>query len=139
MRRVFIDTSHYIGVLVSRDDLHTQATRIARSLVDATFVTTDAVLVELLASAAKGGSDARARAVEFVEAILDDDRTTIVSQSPELFRRGLTLYAGRPDKGYSLTDCMSMLVCLDLGINEVLTFDHHFEQEGFHALLRDDA
>jgi predicted nucleic acid-binding protein len=30
---------------------------------------------------------------------------------------------------------MSMVVCADLGIAEVLSHDHHFEQEGFAILL----
>ncbi len=41
----------------------------------------------------------------------------------------------RPDKGYSLTDCMSMIACRDLGITDVLTHDRHFAQEGFAVLL----
>lgn len=49
---------------------------------------------------------------------------------------GLDLYGARPDKGYSLTDCISMQTMRDRGIVEVLTHDHHFEQEGFVLLLR---
>lgn len=64
------------------------------------------------------------------------DRTTVViRQTPDLFDRALALYRRRLDKGYSLTDCMSMVVCGDLGITDVLSHDHHFEQEGFEILL----
>jgi predicted nucleic acid-binding protein len=41
----------------------------------------------------------------------------------------------RPDKGYSLTDCVSMLVMRQEGITEILTHDIHFTQEGFTKLL----
>jgi predicted nucleic acid-binding protein len=39
------------------------------------------------------------------------------------------------DKGYSLTDRMSMVVCRQLDIPEVLTHDRHFLQDGFTILL----
>lgn len=40
-----------------------------------------------------------------------------------------------PDKGYSLTDCISMNVMRAQGMAEVLTHDGHFAQEGFTILL----
>jgi hypothetical protein len=46
------------------------------------------------------------------------------------------LYKTRPDKGYSLTDCSSMLLMRERRLSEALTTDRHFEQEGFTALLR---
>lgn len=57
-------------------------------------------------------------------------------QTPELFDEAFELYRRRADKGYSLTDCMSMNICRDMDIAEVLTHDRHFAQEGFAALLR---
>ena len=50
---------------------------------------------------------------------------------------GLDLYRARPDKRYSLTDCISMQTMRKEGITEVLTNDRHFEQEGFRALFRE--
>jgi uncharacterized protein len=46
------------------------------------------------------------------------------------------LYHSRPDKRWSLTDCISFTVMKEEGIAEALTGDHHFEQAGFHALLK---
>jgi len=42
-----------------------------------------------------------------------------------------------PDKGYSLTDCISMNTMRAEGLTEILTNDVHFTQEGFRALFRD--
>jgi predicted nucleic acid-binding protein len=50
--------------------------------------------------------------------------------------RGIQLYDSRPDKQWSLTDCISFVVMQDRGIVEALTGDHHFEQAGFTALLK---
>jgi hypothetical protein len=49
---------------------------------------------------------------------------------------GLDLYATRLDKGYSMTDCISMQAMRREGLTDVLTNDRHFEQEGFRALFR---
>jgi predicted nucleic acid-binding protein len=61
----------------------------------------------------------------------------VVEQSRDSFLAGLDLYQSRPDKGYSLTDCISMQTMRRGRITEALTNDHHFEQEGFRALFRD--
>ena len=51
------------------------------------------------------------------------------------FDAALPRYEARLDKGYSLTDCRSMLAMRSLGLTEVLTNDHHFTQEGFTILF----
>ena len=53
------------------------------------------------------------------------------------FFAGFSLYQTRPDKGYSLTDCISMQTMRHLALTDVLTNDRHFEQEGFRAMFRD--
>ena len=59
----------------------------------------------------------------------------VLPQTHEGFVAGLRLYQARPDKGYSLTDCISMEAMRRLGPNEVLTNDEHFTQEGFTCPL----
>ena len=81
------------------------------------------------------GSPARRRAVDLVETLYDDSRTVVIPQTHSLFQAGLNLYRRRPDKGYSLTDCMSMAICMEQRIEQVLTHDRHFAQEGFEILL----
>jgi len=60
----------------------------------------------------------------------------IVRSGPQLFQRGLKLYDERPDKEWSLTDCISFVVMKDEGISDALTGDQHFEQAGFIPLLK---
>ncbi len=57
-------------------------------------------------------------------------------QSRESLLGGLELFTARPDKHYSLVDCISMQTMRREGISEALTNDRHFEQEGFRALFR---
>ena len=69
--------------------------------------------------------------------ILSDPAVHIIPQSHESFLSGFELYAARPDKGYSLTDCISMQTMRREGLTQALTNDRHFEQEGFRALFRE--
>lgn len=41
-----------------------------------------------------------------------------------------------PTRIWSLTDCISFEVMGEFGLTEALTADHHFEQAGFRALLK---
>jgi hypothetical protein len=59
------------------------------------------------------------------------------AKTHDSFLAGFSLYRNWLDKGYSLTDCISMQMMRQLGIAEVLTHDKHFTQEGFVILLTD--
>jgi predicted nucleic acid-binding protein len=61
--------------------------------------------------------------------------------SPTLLEAGLALHRTRPDKEWSLTDCVSFHVMGERGergLTGALAYDGHFEQAGFEALLRLD-
>jgi hypothetical protein len=61
----------------------------------------------------------------------------VISQvfcSSAKLRRGL--YRWRPDRGYSLTDCISMQTMPREGLTGFLTNNRHLEQEGFRVPLR---
>nr|MBA2333413.1 nucleic acid-binding protein [Blastocatellia bacterium] len=65
----------------------------------------------------------------------DSARVTIVPLDSNLFDRGLRLMASRPDKNWSLTDCISFVVMKERSLSDALTADRHFEQAGFRALM----
>ena len=60
----------------------------------------------------------------------------VLPGSRESFQAGLELYRSRPDKEWSLTDCISFVVMKERGIAEALTGNRHFEQAGFTILLK---
>jgi predicted nucleic acid-binding protein len=60
---------------------------------------------------------------------------TVREQSAPSFLSGLSLYESRPDKAYSLADCISMQAMRQAAITDILTADDHFAQEGFAKLL----
>ena len=64
-----------------------------------------------------------------------DGRINLISTSRELTQRGIDLYLARPDKSWSLTDCISFVIMNEQELTDALTADRHFEQAGFTALL----
>ena len=100
------------------------------------IITTDEVLCEYLAFFAGARPALREEAGRVVAGLMDDPDVRVLPQSRQSFFAGLQLYRDRPDKGYSLVDCISMETMRREGLNEVLTNDRHFEQEGFRALFR---
>jgi predicted nucleic acid-binding protein len=133
--RIFVDAAYYIGILLEEDELHDRALAIGRELDEFARVTTDSVLAEVLAYFSRRGPRSREAAAALIDELHDSTGTTIVHQDAALFFEGVALYRARPDKGYSLTDCMSMIICRREDITEVLTHDRHFTQEGFDVLL----
>jgi predicted nucleic acid-binding protein len=89
----------------------------------------------LLAALSAAGSHLRYEAVLLVDELFNDPQVYVVEATHSLFLDGLSLYRARPDKTYSLTDCMSMQSMRREGLTDVLTNDHHFTQEGFHILF----
>ncbi len=53
----------------------------------------------------------------------------------ELIESAVELYRTRPDKDWSLTDCLSFVVMERRHLTEALTTDGHFEQAGLKAMM----
>ncbi len=94
------------------------------------------MLAEYLAFFAGARPGVRAQAANNMAELIRNSSVRVVPQSRESFIAGLDLYRARPDKQYSLTDCISMQTMRREGITEALTNNRHFEQEGFRALFR---
>jgi uncharacterized protein len=69
------------------------------------------------------------------DGVYADASITVLPQTRQRFEDGFALYKSRPDKAYSLTDCISMNTMRQEGFSEILTHDAHFTQEGFTILL----
>ncbi len=83
-----------------------------------------------------GGEVLRQRAAQMVRAILGNPNVKVVPQSRGTFLQDLDFFDQRRDKEYSLADCVSMNTMGAESLSEILTNDHHFEQEGFIILMR---
>jgi len=132
MSPLFADTSFYVALVEPRDALHPKAVQASAAAVP--IVTTEYVLLELANFLSRGR--ARQAYLDLVAALRSSASVVIIPSSAELFDRGSLLFADRPDKEWSLTDCISFVVMQAQGVTQALTGDHHFEQAGFTALLK---
>jgi uncharacterized protein len=139
VKAVFADTFYWAALTAIGDPAHVKAVEISRSIAPDKIVTTDEVLVEYLTFFSRASSAIRSRVGNNASALINSPEVRVIPQSRESFLAGLELYRARPDKGYSLTDCISMQVMKREKLTDVLTNDEHFEQEGFRALFRQDA
>ena len=74
-------------------------------------------------------------ALTFVVDLLGNPDIEMVWVDEPLHREAMALLLERQDKTYSLCDVVSFVLMRQRNINEALTADRHFEQEGFRRLL----
>jgi len=133
---VFADTFYWIALLNPADKWHQDARAFGQANAEAPLVTTEAVLTEVLNYFSEAGERMRRAAAALCDQTITHANTLVLTQTREVFSRGFDLYKARPDKGYSLTDCISMIEMRGRNISDVVTHDRHFAQEGFNLLLR---
>ena len=135
MKLVFLDTSGLVALVNARDRLHQKATQVYHGL-RVKQIATDAVLVEsgnLLSYL--GTRYLAVRLKDRVGAAKQLGIIEVVHVDEVLLERAWQLYRNRPDKEWSMTDCISFVVMQDRGIVQAFTDDHHFEQAGLVKLL----
>ncbi len=135
MKAVFADSLYWIAIVRPGDSWAGAARAAKQGLGEVRIVTTDEVLTEFL-TALSAGETLRWQAAQMVRAILANPNVKVVPQSRGTFLQGLDLFSQRRDKEYSLTDCVSMHTMRSESLSEILTNDHHFEQEGFTILMK---
>jgi predicted nucleic acid-binding protein len=132
MKAVFADTFYYIALTSESDLAHKRAMQISQELNRAA-ITTAWVLTEV--ADPLSAPSQRPIFLDLMRSLEADRDVTIIPPDANLFRAGVDLFAKRPDKYWSLTDCISFVVMKQLNLEDVLTGDHHFQQAGFNALL----
>lgn len=128
----FVDTHYLLALVNSGDKDHAAAVERSRGRVGR-LMTTTWVLVEF--ADALSAVDSRVRAARFIRGFELEAFVEVVPPTRAQFQQALDRFEQRPDKDWSLTDCLSFLLMEERGITEALTADHHFEQAGFRALL----
>jgi uncharacterized protein len=133
MSRLFVDSFYFFAILNPSDAAHAKAVEFSKHHA-ASLVTTTVVLIEVADGLARTvNRRAFQQIISSLRAVASNE---IVSLSDDLFEKGVKLYDARPDKHWSLTDCVSFVVMAERGLQDALTGDHHYEQAGFTALLK---
>jgi predicted nucleic acid-binding protein len=132
---VFVDTAYLLALSNLRDQWRPQAehwewrmSASRRPLVSTAYVLTE--VADALAS-----PRTRQLATSLIHVLLNSPLVEVIPASSTLLQAALVLYAQRPDKYWSLTDCTSFVAMGQRGMGEALTADQHFRQAGFRALL----
>ncbi len=132
MTAVFVDTYYWLALINPRDGAHQEAVALSQSLTQP-LVTTAWVLTEVGDAMCVPAN--RPTFVKLLEGIAKDPETTIVPAEQKWFDLGAALYAGRLDKKWSLTDCISFVIMQETGLTDALTADGDFTQVGFRILM----
>jgi len=126
---VFLDTGYLIA-LEDADDDHLAATEHREGLREKPPLTTTSYVIDEVVTFFNVRGQ-HAKAVEIGETLLSSPSVRMIHVGEDLLGRGLDLLRERPDKRYSLTDCVSFVVMRERRISVAFAFDRHFEQEGF--------
>ncbi|MEJ7714066.1 MAG: hypothetical protein WKF84_30515 [Pyrinomonadaceae bacterium] len=129
MKEIFVDTHYFVArINPKRSMVHTAAKAIAPKLKNIHLVTTESILIELMNYLAEYPPSMRQAVANLTRKVLDNSWVETIPHTREALLAGLELYESRLDKGYSLTDCISM--------NEMHKPAHHRRadaRQSFHA------
>lgn len=133
MGQVFADSSFWIALRDPRQEMHERAKTMLQGLVSRRqqMVITFNILCETQAYFCRSAilrqrvlRDLWANPIIQIEDISFQDQEKAVS-----------LLRQHADKSYSLCDALSFVVMQRLGLEDVVTFDHHFSQFGNFIVL----
>jgi predicted nucleic acid-binding protein len=130
---MFLDTSGLLCYFSKDEPEHAEAQRLFKS--ERRHLTHGYVLAEFVALA-QVRKVPREPTLRISSRLLVHPRLEVVWVDRGLHEEGLELLRVRPDKAYSLCDAVSFVLMRRRGIQEAMTTDRHFEQEGFTRRLR---
>jgi uncharacterized protein len=138
LSRLFVDTSGWASLFIPTESFHTQASQyFARAQQQhQTLTTTNYVVAELVALLGSRQRAPRNQIFQYIDSVKTAPFVELVHLDAATDAIAWELCKGRLDKAWSLVDCTSFIVMQQLGIQEALTTDQHFEQAGFIRLLK---
>ena len=136
---IFIDTGIFEAFHNKRDENHLKAREIVRRIVKAEFgaaFTSDYIFDEAvtLALARTGRSEAALGLGRMILGESSRPFAILLRVGQEEFRQSWTLFAKYSSKGLSFTDCSSLALMETMEIEQMATFDSHFE--GIASVVR---
>lgn len=134
MRPLFADAFFFFALWSRRDLFHERVLE-TMGKFRGRLVTTRWVLMKVADGLAD--SPERKKIKRWFDQFERDETMEVIGFEEDLYRSGLALYDERPDKAWSLTDCISFVVMEREGLHEALTGDRHFAQAGYVALFKE--
>lgn len=128
MKTVFADAFYFLALVNARDASHQRCLDYTIRLT-CRMITTSWILTEVADALSHPVN--RPLFIQLIESLVTNPMVEVVPPSEAVFAAGVKLFSDRPDKGWSLTDCISMHVMTERGVSHALTGDRHFVQAGF--------
>lgn len=128
-----MDTLFLVALVSPRDQYHKSALALSDTYESYSFITTDCVLLEVGNALAR---NFKAQAIDIINELQSSHESEVITLTPTLFTKGIQLYETHQDKSWGLVDCVSFVVMREADVYQALTFDQHFIQAGFEALMR---
>jgi len=137
----FADTSGLAAYVDDTQADHEAAGELVRNVfaTRGRLITTNYVLAELTALLTRPLRIPRPRQILLLDVLRSVKWIEIVHVDPALDNLAWNLWKARPDKTWSLVDCPSFVLMKQRDLTDAITSDHHFEQAGFHRLLKPAA
>ncbi len=134
-RDLFVDTSGFYALLITRDDCHERASRIMADAARTRRLcwTTDYVLDEAATLLKVRGHGHLVRS--FLDRTLESRACRVAWMDPGRFEQSREYFHKHADHEYSFTDCFSFVTMAENALLDALTKDGHFREVGFSPLL----
>jgi predicted nucleic acid-binding protein len=134
---VFADTNFWVAVFDAKDSLHDVASAAIEELPpNSRIVTSQVVFGEVFELFARKSVSFKQEIITYITDLLDDQSIILEPSTPKLFDDTIAFYRKHADKEWGFVDCSSFVIMKRRSIKEALTYDKHFQQAGFKALLR---
>ena len=129
---MLLDTSGLLCLHHQPEPFHDEACRAYRAAV--VRLAHGYILAEFVALA-QARRLPRLAALAFVTDLVANPDIEMIWVDASLHEKAMSLLQRRLDKNYSLCDAVSFILMRERNIQEALTTDRHFAQEGFRKLL----
>jgi predicted nucleic acid-binding protein len=135
---IFVDTSGWAELFGPQLPFHQLATLHYEEAIanSRKLITTNYIVMEYVALLHRPIRTPRIQAIELIQQIRTSPHIQVVHVTPERDEAAWQLLQQYSDKAWSLCDAASFVVMHELNFNDALTTNHHFEQAGFHRLLK---
>jgi predicted nucleic acid-binding protein len=128
---IFIDADAFIAIYIETDFHHLKAIKINESKPKDEVVTSSEVIFEVTTKLSYLAT--HKLATTFLSEILKSS-VTIEYITPVRLQQTMSLFQKQSSKRVSLTDCANMIICKELGIKQIFSFDQHYTKNGFKLL-----
>jgi predicted nucleic acid-binding protein len=130
---MLLDTSGLLALLDSREPLNQLAIDRYRH---ADIRLTDGYVLAELVALANSRKVPSANVLKFIKSLIANPDIEVVWPDESLTSQAVSLLITRQGRGYSLCDAVSFVLMRANNLQNALSADGHFEEEGFNPLLR---